>query len=186
LSKVTGEAAKVVGDDKPKGLTAAIMAAGTAAQKAHLEDARDKAVALQAEVFSKAAAYDNGVILAGYVAFFALWAGSNKDVSHLCRLVTVALMGTSLLCYMAWHILQMLTRQTYEFKLANVMKLVGDAKRFNEEWAKTLIEEQRALVRIMRFWPFLFVPAVGLGFLAGGILTYNSLAVIFGWPQLAN
>lgn len=186
MSKATSDAAKVVGDDKPKGLTAAIMAAGTAAQKAHLDDARDKAVALQADVFSKATAYDNGVVLAGYVAFFALWAGSNKDVSHLCRLTTVALMGTSLLCYMGWHILQMLTRQTYEFKLANVMKLVGDAQRFNEEWAKTLIEEQRAMVRTMRFWPYLFVPAVGLGFLAGAILTYNALAVILNWPQLAN
>lgn len=186
MNKITVEAAKAVGDDKPRGLTAAIMAAGTSTQKAHLEDARDKAVALQAEVFSKAAAYDNGVILAGYVAFFALWAGSSKDVSQLCRLVTVALMGTSLLCYMGWHVLQMLTRQTYEFKLAKVMKLVGDAKRFNEEWAKTMIEEQRAMVQIMRFWPFLFVPAVGFGFIAGGVLTYNSLAVIFDWPQLAN
>jgi hypothetical protein len=165
--------------------TRALQAASAKAAADHEKDVRDKLIKLHSEVYSGAAAYDNGVILAGYVAFFALWTGIHNDVSSLCRLVTVALMGASLICYMAWHIIQMLTRQRFEFKFAEVFKsATTDPTRFNREWNETAQKQEIATARLMRFWPFLFVPAVAFGFLGGGVLTYNALAVILGWPQL--
>ena len=178
VSKVAGDAPRVVG---PR-ITAAPVGMGPT----HEEEIRDRLVKLQSEIFSGATAYDNGVILAGYVAFFALWAGTVKDVSHLCRLLSVALMGGSLLCYVTWHVVQMLTRQRFEWKMSAVFKFAGDPVRFNREWMKTAQEQEIATVRLMRFWPWLFIPALTLGFMAGGVLTYNALAVILGWPQLAN
>ena len=169
----------------PRPLTRALQAASAKAADDHEKDVRDKLIKLHHDVYSGAAAYDNGVILAGYVAFFALWSGINDDVSSLCRLVTVALMGASLICYIAWHILQMLTRQRFEFKFAEVFNsAVADPQRFNREWNDAAQRQQIAMARLMRFWPFLFVPAVVLGLLGGGVLTYNALAVILTWPEL--
>jgi hypothetical protein len=185
LSKVHRDAAKVAGTVSSSRRVAGVQLLpleGTGDQ--HAKDVRDKAIDFQARIYSSAAAYDNGVVIAGYVAFFALWAGSNKDVSHLCRLVTVALMGTSLICYMAWHILQMFTRQKSEFKLAEVFNHADDPERFNRDWLKVTQDRDIALMRTLRFWPFLFVPAVAFGLLAGVVLTYSVLAPIVGWPAL--
>lgn len=161
-----------------------LAGAAKGAQEKHQKDVRDKLISLHSDAYSSAAAYDNGVILAGYVAFFALWAGSAEDVSQLARLVTVSLMGASLMFYMAWHIIQMLTRQRYEWKLAEAFNFATDPERFNRMWTETSQEQQIATARLMRFWPWIFVPAVVLGFLAGGILSYSAVAVVLHWPQM--
>lgn len=150
----------------------------------HQKEIRDKLIKLHSDTYGAASAYDNGVILVGYVAFFTLWAGVNGDLSPLSRLTTVALMGASLMLYMTWHILQMLTRQRYEFKCAAAARLTDQPALFNEAWVKAAQEHQLAAIRLLRFWPWIFVPSVALGFLAGGVLSYNALAVILGWPEL--
>jgi hypothetical protein len=185
MSKATSEAASVAGVAKA-GLSGALQAASERAQQGHEKSVRDKLIKLHGDTYSSAAAYDKGVIVAGYVAFFGLWAGAANDVSHLCRLVTVALMGTSLLCYMAWHILQMLTRQRFEFQFASVFEEAENPEVFNRAYAETQERMTVAMAKLMKFWPWVFIPAVGFGFLGGGVLTYNALAAVFGWPQLAN
>jgi hypothetical protein len=183
MSKVSTDAAKIVGA-QPGGLMRALTAASAAAQEAHQKDIQDKLIELNSQTYSSAASYDNVVIIAGYAAFFTLWAGVNKDVTPYCRVVTVTLMGTSLLFYIAWHMLQMLTRQSHEFKRAGVFKHMQDSARFNAEWVSATQAQEVAFQRILRLWPWLFIPSLVLGFGGGIVLTYNALAVALGWPQL--
>ena len=161
-----------------------LTAASAAAQEAHQKDVRDKLIDLNSKTFSTAAAYDNAVMLGGYVAFFALWGGVETSVSPLCRLLTAGLMAVSLMSYIGWNIVQMLTRQFYEFKCAAILKNADHPSRFNAEWVKAAHDFEIASARLMRFWPFLFLPAVVFGFAGAGVLAYSSLAVAFGWPQL--
>jgi hypothetical protein len=162
----------------------ALTAASIAAQEAHLKDVCDKAIELQSKSTSTAAAYDNAVMLAGYVAFFALWSGVKDELTSICRLVTVGVIGISLVCYLSWQILQMLSRQWFEWRLVGVLKLANDPARFNADWIRVSQDYEKASIKVMRFWPWLFVPALVFG-LAGGItLSYNALAVVFGWPEL--
>jgi hypothetical protein len=183
MSKVSGDIGSVAGTMSRQPSQTVVRASISPAEDQQ-KDIRDKLIKFHNDTYGAASAYDNGVILAGYVAFFALWAGVNADLSPLCRLVTVGLMGASLLLYMTWHILQMLTRQRYEFKCAAVAEHADQPARFNEEWVKAAQDHQIASIRILRFWPWIFVPSVILGFLAGGILSYNAPAVILGWPEL--
>lgn len=164
------------------GATGAPIAVGSLST--HHEDARDKLIRLSAETYSAAANYDNVVIIAGYAAFFTLWAGTSGDLPRVCRLVTVALMGASLLFYISWHMLQMLTRQYHEFKRAAVFKFMNSPAKFNSEWVKAAQAQDVATNKILRFWIWLFVPSVALGFAGGIVLTYNALAAAFGWPVL--
>jgi hypothetical protein len=58
----------------------------------------------------KATAYDTAITVAGYGAFFGLWAGVASDVAPKVRAATAALMGISLLLYVSWVMLAMLNR----------------------------------------------------------------------------
>lgn len=165
-------------------LMQALRRASANADEAHQREVRDKLIELHSKTYSTAAAYDNAVILAGYVAFFALWGGVQADVSSVCRLVTVGLMGISLTCYIGWQVLQMLTRQWFEWKCAAIFKMANDPARFNAEWIKAAQDYDIAAARLLRFWPFLFVPALISGFAAATTLSYNALALILEWPQL--
>jgi hypothetical protein len=88
---VSGENATSAGQ-KSGTLMAALTASSAAAQEAHQKDVRDKLIELSGKTFSTAAAYDNAVMLGGYVAFFALWSGTQANLSAACRLVTAGLL----------------------------------------------------------------------------------------------
>jgi hypothetical protein len=182
MAETTSESANVVGSQQGS-FTRALTAASAAAQEAHQKDIRDKLIDLHSKTLSTAAAYDNAVMLGGYVAFFALWGGVEGSVTPICRLVTAGLMAISVMCYIGWQILQMLTRQFYEFKCAAILKNADAPAQFNADWVKAGQDFEIAGAKLMRFWPILFVPAVVLGFSAAGVLGYNALAIALKWPQ---
>jgi hypothetical protein len=184
MSKVTRKAATVeVGMGSH--LSVALRAASAKAREDHEKAVRDKIIDYHQIVVSSTSAYDNTVILAGYAAFFTLWVGVNHDVSSMCRLVTVSLMGLSLILYLGWQISQMIIRQMFEFQKADLFSISGDAEQFNLQWSQLDIAHAHAQAKIVRLWPWVFVPSLVLGLSAAIVLSYNTLAVIMEWPQLS-
>jgi hypothetical protein len=145
---------------------------------------QEKLIQLIAETYSHASAYDNVIIVAGFAGFFALWGGTAEDIERFPRLVTVALMAAALLLYVTWHMLQMLTRQRFEHKRSEAFTLVEDSAAFNARVVELDRRQGVAFQKILRLWPFIFVPSLCFGFSAGGLLGYSALAAAFGWPQL--
>lgn len=154
------------------------------AQEREAEKVRDRLIALSSETYGHAAAYDNAVVVAGYAAFFALWSGVSNDITPMARLMTVVLMGTSLVLYVSWHMIQMLTRQYWDRALAATFAHVRNPMTFDELYLKVDQERGIALQRTLRFWPYIFVPSLAFGLAGAVTLTYNALAVVLGWPQL--
>lgn len=154
------------------------------AAEEHQKLIRDRLIQHASDTYGYAATYDNAVVIAGYAAFFALWAGAASDIERFARLATVAIMGISLILYICWQFLQMLTRQRFEHKRAGIFDHAADPARFNTEWIENEQAHGIAQMQVMRFWPFFFLPSAVLGLLAGIILAYNALAAAFGWPQL--
>src|SRR5579884_2414890 len=70
--------------------------------------------------WGKATAYDTAIIVAGYGAFFALWSEVSKDVTPAARDITAALIGISVLLYIAWHVVEMLARHWYDREFIDV------------------------------------------------------------------
>lgn len=145
---------------------------------------RDRAVSYAAEIYGYASAYDNAVVIAGYAAFFALWAGASDDISRNCRLITAALMGSSLVFYIIWQVLQMLIRQKFEFEKAGIFEFAADFERFNLAWMEIDQRHQVATLRLIRYWPVTFVPSLVLGLIGGMTLAYNALATTFDWWRI--
>lgn len=166
------------------GLTDALRAASERAVLEHQKTVRERRIQHAADVYGHASTYDNAIVLAGYAAFFGLWAGVADDVGPLSRLITASLMGLSLLCYIAWHLIQMLTRQRFEAERADTFTYEDDAPRFNAAWEDIAARYDRAHLRHMRFWLPLFVPSVFLGFVAGLVLVYDCAAGATGLPRV--
>ena len=164
----------------------ALRAANEEAQRKQAEKLKEHYVEYHSSLYSTAATYDNAVILGGFAAFFALWAGTADDIPRLARLITVALMGVSLMLYMAVTIGQMLHRQFHlEWKRGDLFDRFGsDPVRFNEEWVKLDKIWQIQVGRMMRPASLASFASIGFGFAAALILTYNALGVAFGWPVL--
>lgn len=139
------------------------------------QEIQNKLIDFHASVYGFAATYDNIVVLAGYGAFFALWASINQDLTIGQRLISAALIGVSLTCYVGWHIAEMLMHQKHEYRKRDVFDLRADPTKFNEAWLRVDREEAVFSARLTKFlWFPLFVPVV-LG-LAGGIyLSYSAV-----------
>ncbi len=150
----------------------------------HQKQIRERRIKYASDVYGFASAYDNAVIIAGYAAFFALWTGVNEDVTAACRLATVAMMGSSLMLYIGWQMLQMITRQKFEFERASSFEFEGEIERFNKAWEDIDRRPGIAMMRIMKWWPMIFIPSVALGFSGSLVLTYNAFAKPLGWLEL--
>lgn len=137
-------------------------------------------------LYSTAAIYDNAVILAGFAAFFALWAGIAGDLPKFARLIDVALMGVSLMAYVAVTIGQMLQRQFFlEWKRGALFSAYADdAQRFVEEWDAIGLAYEGQTDRTMQLAIGGFWLSLGSGFAAAVLLSYTALGVAFGWPVL--
>jgi len=144
---------------------------------------RERLIDHAAGVYGHAANYDNVIIVAGYVAFFALWQGVAADVTPQARLLTCAGMGVSLLIYIGWTIAQMLVRQNFEHERADILS-IADTSEFHRLWEDNSRRHKIAELRLIRFWPYTFVPTVILGVGSALTLTWNAFAAAFGLPQL--
>lgn len=167
------------------GLQDALKAASEREALKQNELLRDRYIEFHASMYSSTSTYDNALILAGFAAFFALWAGTASDIPSFARLVTVALMGVSLMFYIAVTVGQMLLRQyKLEWKRGEAFDLSGDPAKFNAAWDQITTDFNIEQGRILRYCMPGFWLALGFGFAAAVLLTYTALGVAFGWPVL--
>lgn len=137
------------------------------------------------EQWSLASAYDSAITVAGYGAFFGLWAGVAKDITPVARAATAFLMGTSLLLYILWTLGSMVARHRFDAQFAASMKKNQDAATAFLEWDAIERTKQAYLLWVQsRFWLPVFGTTVFLGLSGTLVLIYNSLAVATGLPQL--
>jgi len=128
--------------------------------------------------FDRAAQYDNTIIGAGYVGFFALWAGIVRDIPRWAAAGSAALIGISLIAYVIWIILQMLGRH---WASVGTNKLLEETNIFAEDfpgrWEQASSEGHARLVKTMRLWYPCFLASLIGGILGGGLLAIVAAAV---------
>ena len=170
----------------PSGPTGAPQAAAEKAQTEDAEKLKHRYIEYHKALYGSAAAYDNAVILAGFAGFFALWAGTADDIPRFARLLTVALMGISLMVYIASVVGQMLLRQHHlEWRWGELFgKFPGDASSFNAAWEAIGREYEERLGKLKPWLLGAFWTSLIFGFTAALTLAYNALGVDFGWPVL--
>ncbi|CAN5256613.1 hypothetical protein BH10PSE1_BH10PSE1_34560 [soil metagenome] len=135
----------------------------------------DQLYQLSFQMFEKATAYENVVLVAGYAGFFALWSSVVKDIPPVIRFWSVGLMGISLVVYVLFHIAQMTTRAVFQYRMMSIMaKKLADPN-FKEIWVAELKKPQRATGFVLLAWPFVLAVSASTGFLGGGLVAIASI-----------
>ena len=134
--------------------------------------------------YATTAAYDNSIIIAGYAAFFALWAGLSSDLPSFTRLISAAFMAPSLILYIGWQIVVMITRQNFDSGRAAVLDPDLTLEEMHKEWRKLERRSGVAMAKLARFNPYVLWPSIGFGLVGGVVLGWNAAAASLGLPVL--
>lgn len=127
----------------------------------------DKQVWAQTEVLSKARDYSNFIIVAGYAAFFGLWAGMAKDLPPSVRLAIGGLMTVSICGFIGWELVSMHQRMRSGARLAQTLTESRYPVDFDERWDRALAQNSRGDLRLMGIWPWIYYPTCVTGLVAG-------------------
>ena len=138
--------------------------------EARSRDARlNRLVARHGEVMGKARDYTNIIIVAGYVAFFTLWAGIADDLDVLVRCLTAGLLGLSLVVFVGWEIAGMVIRVIAERPFGELDPTDHYPGDFEERWDRAMAVSIRMQRQYITAWPWVLGVSAGPG-LAGGAL----------------
>lgn len=135
------------------------------------------------QVFEKAQAYTNAILLAGYAGIFGLWTFAKGTMTGIATNWVVFLAGVSLVLFISWEITQMVWRSV---AAAKFVKLVDKSP--NEFFELLALQEagnRRDSARHLLIWKCILLPTVGCAYIAAMLLIYNAAANIFGlvlWP----
>lgn len=128
-------------------------------------------IALQSQMFDKAANYNNIVISFGYAGFFAIW-NFVSDEMHLWDTALIALLlGSSLLVFVFWTLVISYHNSKYSRDLAGVYSL--DFDNTEEKVAAILAKEHELSVSalwLQKVWFYVFIFTIFTGFSAGVML----------------
>ena len=126
--------------------------------------------------FSKAMAYTNTVILAGYASFFGIWNFTKPQLTNNQILWSAVLMSVSLIAFVLFEIYGMFYRSKSLLGLANV---VNNQETFNKKLLEHKEKEQTRSIVHGRIWLFVFPVSVISGVSAAGILLWAFIAQLF-------
>lgn len=134
----------------------------------------------QSRMLEASSGYNQVVVLAGYAGFFTIWSAVRTDIPHWLLLISGALMGFSLIVYVAWTVCGMiLSRNAMQGMLNEIAKgPEGYLARIQAAEAKNVGVMNRA----MQFWrPVLW--SSGLPALVAGVLLAGGAFDSVVWPH---
>jgi hypothetical protein len=129
------------------------------------------------DAHGKASAYDTAITVAGYGAFFALWSGVAGDVTPAARTTTAALIGVSLLFYIGWTMLAMLTRHRHDREFVAAIQKSQSPGEAIIEWDLADLRKRKAQLSLLRWWALIYGTALATGVGGALLLIYNCIAV---------
>jgi|GEM_PF-2022482 hypothetical protein len=146
---------------------------------------QDKAIQhfnLAVATYQKGRDYTNFIIVAGYAAFFALWSDVAKDIDRASRLLSGGLLGLSLVLFITWEIVKMVTNAREGHLLSEA--IWGARNREDLALRSRDAERQINLADVFAhdLWPAIFIPTVLSGLVGALVLVIAALAE---WAALA-
>jgi hypothetical protein len=152
---------------------------GKEVSEAKLKQQMDDYVDSQHRLFERADAYAKAILLAGYAGLFGIWSFARDVLTATVTEWVALLVGISLVLYITWGIIQMITGTTrrYQFNL-----LVNNNPRdFFKALADRRATERSILIRDNRIWLFVLIPMVVFGYAGAALLLWKVAVKLLGW-----
>jgi hypothetical protein len=128
-----------------------------------------------AHAYSKATAYSNVIIIAGYVALFSIWSVMRDKLPGKAMFVVALLITLSAALFVLFEVFKMVASGIYFRKITKSLEGVGGP----ELISKIQQEGKRFELSVARVWIFVLVPTLFFGLAALGVLVYYFLVGIF-------
>jgi hypothetical protein len=145
---------------------------------------RKTVVEIQSELFDKASAYSNLIMVGGYAGTFTVWANTRSQLPAKANILIALLLGVSLAVFVCYQVYKMATHVRH---FRRVRVLLRDGLPLNEFFEKynELDREARKLtlqsgVMVSTLW---FVLCVAPAVLALADLFYNFAASLIDLPM---
>lgn len=125
--------------------------------------------------YDKAIAYNNAVIVAGYAAFFAIWAATKPALDHWISISSALLMVTSATIFVAFELFKMIQSSR---SILRLRKIASDPEaRTNPLFFQSMMErfdssERKESLRFLRVWVGVLGSTVCTAISAIGLLVY--------------
>ncbi len=156
----------------------------------HSKNQMDQAIEMQIQVISaaydRAATYANLIIFAGYAGTFTLWSFT-KDYLPEQAAITIALMvGISLFIFCGWEVYKMIYTSSSLRRHSGIMLQDLSSDEFDQATQDAKIQTSTEAVKLYRYWIFILIFTIPLGFGGALLMFYNFAANLIGlpyWPQ---
>jgi hypothetical protein len=154
-----------------------------------LEDIRERlsifyevVASYQSRLLEASSGYNQVVVLAGYAGFFTIWSAVRDDVPHWLLLISGALMGVSLIIYVAWTVWGMVLKQTH------IQRMIEEIAKGPEGYLARVQAAEAKNVAEVAGYSKIWKPVVwssGLTALAAAILVASGAFAAVVWPRPA-
>lgn len=142
----------------------------------------DVLIKIQGAVFEKATAYTNVVILAGYAGILTIW-GSLKSEFPVKANIAIALSaGVSLLLFVSWEVYKMIVSSHRMVAVAQLINKTMEPNEFSAALKRIQLENDKASVRLIIPWYIFLILTIVPAVVSVGLLFYNFVAGLLGWP----
>lgn len=141
----------------------------------------DMTIALNADVYDKAASYDGFILIGGFAAFFTLWSGVAQHLERQTVLVSGGLMMIAILLYVAWHIYRMLMQRA-QMRYAQIVSEMLEPEEFERRWAVARNAAKREFIIMQGHWPYIYWPCVAAGVSAALVLGFGTFSELMAPP----
>jgi hypothetical protein len=128
-----------------------------------------------AHAYSKATAYSNVIIIAGYVALFSIWSVTRDKLPVKAMFVVALLITLSAALFVLFEVFKMVASGIYFRKITKSLEGVGGP----ELISKIQQQSKGFELRVARVWIFVLVPTLLFGLSALGVLVYYFIVSIF-------
>ncbi len=146
-------------------------------QKRQQQEQIDTLVKVLSSTYDKAVAYTNVVIIAGYVAFFAIWNNTRETQSQLSLIATALLITFSCSVFVIWETYKMIVTAKHMSEFAKLIE--EDKENFSENLQAAVKKEQLLRVSLARTWKLVLFLTITPAAAAVAILVSNLLYKLY-------
>ena len=131
----------------------------------------------QSRLMDAATAYNQIIILGGYVAFFGVWSAVQNDIPRWILLTSGSAILLSLVVFIGWTVFNMFQLQTQNMK--TLATFSDGVEGFEGRYQAALADGLQDMGWFRKLWVYVVVAASSAALVAALLLSFGALASIF-------
>ncbi len=173
-------------DNKIHELQKAIGIATEQQRKSQMDQEIDMRTQIISAAYDRAATYTNLIIFAGYAGTFTLWSFTKEYLPEQAAITIALMLGISLFIFCGWEVYKMIYTSSSLRRQTSIMLQGLSPDKFGQAIQRAKIQTSKEAVKLYRYWIFILILTIPLGFGGALLMFYNFAANLTGlpyWPQ---